>query len=48
MVYDGALPDTFKDVDGAEVVVEGTRLAGGEFRAHTFLAKCPSKYEAAK
>lgn len=48
VVYDGALPDTFKDVAGAEVVVEGSRLAGGEFRAETFIAKCPSKYEAAE
>jgi cytochrome c-type biogenesis protein CcmE len=38
-------PDTF--VDGSEVVVEGTLGADGVFVAHTLLAKCPSKYEAA-
>jgi cytochrome c-type biogenesis protein CcmE len=48
VVYDGALPDTFKDADGSEVVVEGTRSAAGVFEAQTFLAKCPSKYEAAE
>jgi cytochrome c-type biogenesis protein CcmE len=43
--YHGIVPDTF--VDNADVVVEG-RLAGdGTFEAHTLLAKCPSKYEAA-
>jgi len=43
--YHGIIPDTF--VDNAEVVIEG-RLAGdGTFEAHTLLAKCPSKYEAA-
>ena len=43
--YHGIIPDTF--VDNADVVVEG-RLAGdGTFEAHTLLAKCPSKYEAA-
>jgi cytochrome c-type biogenesis protein CcmE len=47
VVYDGALPDTFKDADGSEVVVEGTRSAAGVFEAHTFIAKCPSKYESA-
>jgi cytochrome c-type biogenesis protein CcmE len=48
VVYDGALPDTFKNQDGAEVVVEGSRLANGDFQAQTFIAKCPSKYEAAQ
>ncbi len=47
VVYDGALPDTFKDADGSEVVVEGTRSTTGVFEAQTFIAKCPSKYEAA-
>jgi cytochrome c-type biogenesis protein CcmE len=42
--YHGIVPDTF--VDGADVVVEG-RLEGSTFRAHTLLAKCPSKYESA-
>jgi cytochrome c-type biogenesis protein CcmE len=47
VVYDGALPDSFKDADGSEVVVEGRRLASGVFEAASFIAKCPSKYEAA-
>ncbi|MBI4446240.1 MAG: cytochrome c maturation protein CcmE [Acidobacteria bacterium] len=45
VVYQGIIPDTFKD--NAEVVVEGTYHSGdGLFRATTLLAKCPSKYEA--
>ena len=47
VVYDGALPDTFKEAANAEVVVEGDRLTDGTFEARTFIAKCPSKYEAA-
>jgi cytochrome c-type biogenesis protein CcmE len=43
--YHGIIPDTF--VDGADVVVEGRMLDNGTFVAHTLLAKCPSKYEAA-
>jgi len=43
--YHGVIPDTF--VDGADVVVEGRLQDNGEFVAHTLLAKCPSKYEAA-
>ena len=39
------VPDTF--AEKAEVVVEGSRGADGVFEAHTLLAKCPSKYEAA-
>jgi cytochrome c-type biogenesis protein CcmE len=39
------LPDMFRD--DAEVVVEG-QLAGDRFVAEKVLAKCPSKYEAAK
>lgn len=46
VVYDKETPDTF--VDGAEVVVEGALAPDGVFIAHTLLAKCPSKYEAAK
>lgn len=45
VAYHGIIPDTF--VDGADVVVEGRMDADGTFRAHTLLAKCPSKYEAA-
>lgn len=43
--YHGIIPDTF--VDGADVVVEGRLNPQGTFEAHTLLAKCPSKYEAA-
>ncbi len=46
VVYHGIIPDTF--VDGADVVVEGRLTDGGEFEAHTLLAKCPSKYESAE
>jgi cytochrome c-type biogenesis protein CcmE len=44
--FSGIIPDTF--VDDADVVVEGTRRPDGVFEATTLLAKCPSKYEAAK
>ena len=44
--YHGIVPDTF--VDGADVVVEGDMDSDGVFVAHTMLAKCPSKYEAAE
>ena len=44
--YHGIVPDTF--VDGADVVVEGDMDDNGVFVAHTMLAKCPSKYEAAE
>ncbi len=44
--YHGIIPDTF--VDGADVVVEGALQKDGTFQAHTLLAKCPSKYEAAE
>ena len=44
--YHGIVPDTF--VDGADVVVEGNTNDSGVFVAHTMLAKCPSKYEAAE
>ena len=43
--YHGIIPDTF--VDDAAVVVEGRLQQDGTFQAHTLLAKCPSKYEAA-
>ena len=45
VTYGKETPDTF--VDGSEVVVEGVLGADGIFAAHTLLAKCPSKYEAA-
>lgn len=44
--FSGIIPDTF--VDDADVVVEGKRREDGVFQATTLLAKCPSKYEAAK
>jgi cytochrome c-type biogenesis protein CcmE len=44
--FTGIIPDTF--VDDADVVVEGKRREDGVFEATTLLAKCPSKYEAAK
>jgi len=44
--YHGVIPDTF--VDGADVVVEGQLGSDNTFEAHTLLAKCPSKYEAAE
>ena len=45
--YTGVVPDTFKD--DAEVVLKG-RLSPDGFRteANGVMAKCPSKYEAAK
>lgn len=45
VAYHGIVPDTF--VDNADVVVEGNMDTDGTFIAHTMLAKCPSKYEAA-
>ena len=45
VVYQGIIPDTFKD--DAEVVVEGNyHIEEGVFHANVLLAKCPSKYEA--
>lgn len=46
VAYHGVIPDTF--VDEAAVVVEGRLQGDGTFVAHTLLAKCPSKYEAAE
>lgn len=45
VIYHGIIPDTF--VDDADVTVEGRLEQDGTFVAHTLLAKCPSKYEAA-
>jgi cytochrome c-type biogenesis protein CcmE len=44
VTYNRVVPDVFND--DVEVVVEGKLAAGGEFQAHTLLAKCPSKFEA--
>ena len=43
VVFTKEVPDTFKET--GDVVVEGTMDAAGVFRAHSLLAKCPSKYE---
>lgn len=44
VTFKGAVPDTFKA--GAEVIVEGGILAGGDvFVARTLMTKCPSKYQ---
>jgi cytochrome c-type biogenesis protein CcmE len=48
VVYNGAIPDSFKDQADAEVVAEGDFGAGGSFVATVLIPKCPSKYEAAK
>jgi cytochrome c-type biogenesis protein CcmE len=49
--YSGIVPDTFKDTPGteSEVVLKG-RLASDGFHVdpNGVMAKCPSKYEAAK
>lgn len=39
------LPDTFKE--GAQAIIDGDYVVGGEFRAEKIQAKCASKYEAA-
>lgn len=45
VVYQGIIPDTFKD--HAEVVVEGIYSPEkNKFHATVLLAKCPSKYQA--
>ena len=43
VVYNKTVPDVFGD--DVEVVVEGAVSPGGQFQAHTLLAKCPSKFE---
>ena len=48
IVYNGAIPDSFRDAPDAEVVAEGDLLTGGSFAATNLTPKCPSKYEAAK
>ncbi|MBW3660966.1 MAG: cytochrome c maturation protein CcmE [Gemmatimonadetes bacterium] len=45
VAYEGTVPDIFKP--GIQVVVEGRLEESGTFQAHTLLAKCPSKYQAA-
>ena len=41
--YRGILPDNFKA--GAEVIVEGSMNALGQFVAKSLMTKCPSKYQ---
>ena len=48
VVYNGAIPDSFRDQPDAEVVAEGDLVTGGSFVAKELTPKCPSKYEAAK
>jgi cytochrome c-type biogenesis protein CcmE len=43
--YLGSIPDAF--AEDADVVVEGRMGDDRTFEAHTLIAKCPSKYEAA-
>ena len=45
VVYSGVLPDIFGE--HTQVVVEGTQGEDGVYRAHTLLAKCPSRFEEA-
>lgn len=40
--YSGVVPDSFKP--GREVVVEGTYMDDGTFKATTIIPKCASKY----
>jgi cytochrome c-type biogenesis protein CcmE len=47
VVYDGALPDAFKNEPGTEIVAEGDFDGAGTFTARVLISKCPSKYEAA-
>lgn len=47
VIYNGAIPDSFKDQADAEVVAEGDFAADGSFVATNLVQKCPSKYEAA-
>jgi cytochrome c-type biogenesis protein CcmE len=47
VLYNGAIPDNFKDQSDSEVVAEGDFGADGSFVATVLLQKCPSKYEAA-
>ena len=39
------VPDTFRDVPGTKVTVEGKLSPQGQFEASLVMAKCPSKYE---
>ena len=46
--YRGLVPDTFTDANDIEVVVEGRLGHDGVFHATDVLAKCGSRYEAAR
>jgi cytochrome c-type biogenesis protein CcmE len=43
--YHGQIPDAF--AENVDVVVQGGMAEDRTFEAHTLIAKCPSKYEAA-
>lgn len=45
VIYNGAVPDTFRD--GRGVIIEGKYTAAGIFEAKTIITKCGSKYEPA-
>ncbi len=46
VVYDGILPDTFKE--GNDVMVEGTWEGGETLKATNIMTKCASKYDPAE
>ncbi len=46
VLYEGALPDLFKNEAGVHIVAEGAYDGNGVFSAETLITKCPSKYEA--
>ena len=48
VAFSGVVPDSFRDQADAEVVAEGSFGTDGAFTAKSLVAKCPSKYEAAK
>lgn len=48
VVFNGAIPDSFRDEPNAEVVAEGDYVGDGSFNATGLTQKCPSKYEAAQ
>ncbi|HLA81691.1 MAG TPA: cytochrome c maturation protein CcmE [Thermoleophilia bacterium] len=47
VVFNGNIPDSFRDQANAEVVAEGDLVTGDSFAATLLMPKCPSKYEAA-
>lgn len=47
VLFEGAIPDSFRDQADSEVVAEGDFVGPDSFTATALAAKCPSKYEAA-